>query len=157
MPYSQDIAQQLAQSSHSLAVAESVTSGHIQSLLSLEKNATQFFQGGITAYNLGQKTLHLGVEPIEANNTNCVSGKVAEQMSLGVARMFLSDYGLAITGYATPVPEQQVYNLFAYVAISFQGKIVLSEKIIPKEEEMEAVQREFASKALELLAQCLNK
>ena len=49
-----------------VAVAESVTSGHLQAALSLGQNARQFYQGGLTAYNLGQKSRHLLVEPIHA-------------------------------------------------------------------------------------------
>lgn len=49
-----------------LAVAESVTSGHLQAAISVAENASSFFQGGITAYNLGQKCRHLNIEPLHA-------------------------------------------------------------------------------------------
>lgn len=56
-----------------VAVGESVTSGHLQAALSLGENARQYYQGGLTAYNLGQKARHLLVEPIQALECNCVS------------------------------------------------------------------------------------
>ena len=38
-----------------IAVAESLTSGHLQVALASAENASEFFQGGITVYNLGQR------------------------------------------------------------------------------------------------------
>lgn len=64
-----------------LAVAESVTSGCLQAALSLAEDATRFFQGGITAYNLGRKARHLKIDPIHAQEANCVSEKVAIEMA----------------------------------------------------------------------------
>ena len=112
-----------------LSVAESVTAGHLQAAFSTAKDASQFFQGGITVYNAGQKTRHLSVEPIYALNDDCVSATVSEQMALQVSKMFISDYGVAITGYAAPLPEKGIDKLFAFFAISFNDKILISKKI----------------------------
>ena len=49
-----EIRDRLTGNGESLAVAESVTSGHLQAALSSAENASHFYQGGITAYNLGQ-------------------------------------------------------------------------------------------------------
>jgi nicotinamide mononucleotide (NMN) deamidase PncC len=67
----------MLRSNQTVSVAESVTSGHIQAALSRAEFAMKFFQGGITAYNLGQKYRHLQVEPIHAQFTNFVSERVA--------------------------------------------------------------------------------
>ena len=112
-----------------LAVAESVTSGHLQAAFSLADGATDFFQGGITAYNLGQKARHLKVDPIHALYSNCVSDRIAEEMALQALSLFSSDWAIAITGYAAPIPELDIRNLFAYYSIAFKNKIVLSKKI----------------------------
>lgn len=114
---------------HTLAVAESVTSGHLQAALSLAENASQFFQGGITAYNLGQKSRHLKVNPIHAATCNCVSEKIAEEMAIHALSLFSSDWSIGITGYATPVPELGISELFAFYSIAFRNKIVQSKKI----------------------------
>ncbi len=58
----------LARKKETIAVAESVTAGLLQVALAQAENASEFFQGGITVYNLGQKFRHLGVEPIECAN-----------------------------------------------------------------------------------------
>ena len=100
-----------------LSVAESVTSGHLQAAFSSAKDASKFFQGGITAYNAGQKCRHLNIEPIAALENNCVTEKVACEMAAKVNKLFISDFGISITGYAARMPEQGVNSLFAFFAI----------------------------------------
>jgi nicotinamide-nucleotide amidase len=112
----------------SISVAESVTSGLLQTALGSAENASQFFQGGITVYNLAQKFRHLHVEPIHAENVNCVSDKVSVQMSVNCGQLFSSQWAIAITGYASPVPEGD-NKLFAYFAVSFNGKVLEHRRI----------------------------
>ena len=49
-----------------LAVAESLTSGHLQAAIGARSGASDFFLGGITAYSIDQKVTHLGVDRDEA-------------------------------------------------------------------------------------------
>ena len=50
-------------------------------------------------------------------------------MALGVSKSFLSDWGIAITGYASPLPGHDMNPLYAHFAISFKNDIVNSGKI----------------------------
>jgi nicotinamide-nucleotide amidase len=112
-----------------LAIAESVTSGHLQAAVSLAEMATEFFQGGTTTYNVKQKTSILQIDPVHALSCNCVSEKVASEMAIGAAKLFKSDWAIAITGYAAPVPELGIQKLFAYWAAAHRGEIRIFEKI----------------------------
>ncbi|ASZ10590.1 nicotinamide-nucleotide amidohydrolase family protein [Chitinophaga pendula] len=114
-----------------IATAESVTAGQLQLSFSIMDGAVQFFQGGITAYNIGQKVKHLQVEPIHAGACNCVSEQVAQEMALHVCSLFNSSVGIAITGYAASVPELNIQEIFAYYAIVCRGQVVVSERITP--------------------------
>ncbi len=127
-----------------MAVAESVTSGRLQLLLSRATGAAQFFQGGITTYNTGQKTKHLRVEPIHALACNAVSQEIAVQMALGVCSLFNCNVGISVTGYAAPVPELDIHELFAFFAIACRGQIVLVQKMVPVAHEPEEVAQEYA-------------
>ena len=131
-----------------IAVAESVTAGHLQVALASAENASKFFQGGITAYNLGQKARHLNVEPIHAESCNSVSDKIASQMALNVIRMFASDWGIGITGYAAPVPECSVDEPFAYYAIAFKRDLLWVEKIETRQDDPIRVQALFVNAVL---------
>jgi nicotinamide-nucleotide amidase len=162
MHYSLDkidlIKESLVQNKKTLAVAESVTSGHLQAAFSQAKNASDFFQGGITVYNYGQKCRHLHIEPIHALQCNCVSNEVASQMALGVVKMFSSDYGIAITGYASSVPEQGIHELYAFAAISLADNILCSKKLIPfTPGEGLNIQLEYTNQILELFQKILKR
>ena len=139
-----------------IAVAESVTAGLIQAAVASAENASQFFQGGITAYNLGQKYRHLFIEPIHAASCNCVSERVAKEMALHVCNLFSSDWGIGITGYAVPSPESN-NSLFAYYAIALNGNIALANKIIPEKKEPFAVQLLYVNEVLKDFATLIKK
>lgn len=142
---------------NTIAVAESATSGNVQMAFSLAKDATRFFEGGITVYNIGQKCRHLLIEPTHAIKCNCVSKKIADQMALQVIRLFSSHYGIGITGYASPVPEQNIHKLFAHISIAKHEKIILSKKVNAKTEEPFAVQQFYAETVFKLLVTALAK
>jgi PncC family amidohydrolase len=118
------IGEELLKRNDSIAVAESVTGGLLQAAFSIAENASQFFQGGITAYNVGQKYRHLLIDPLHALSCDSVSLKIAESMSKHVCCMFTSTFGLASTGYSSLVPEQNVKELFSYYAIAKESQVI---------------------------------
>jgi PncC family amidohydrolase len=144
------ISEHLLANKQTIAVAESVTSGLVQAAISQGEEASGFFQGGITAYNLGQKYKFLSVEPIHAMSCECVSEKVAQQMALAVCRMFLSDYGCAVTGFATTVPEKGINYLYAFIALAYKGKIIAVTKATADKQGLPA-QLSYCNKVLETL------
>jgi nicotinamide-nucleotide amidase len=139
-----------------LAVAESVTAGHLQAALSAADRASEFFQGGITVYNLGQKTRHLHIEPIHALSCNCVSDRVATDMANEVCGLFLSDWGIGITGYAAPLPEKGVKELYAHYTFSFKGDVIRSRRLESKKKNSWEVQQQYVTSLLEDLADFLK-
>lgn len=155
-PVIQSIGNILIERQQTVAVAESVTSGHIQSILSTAAEAARFYQGGITTYNVGQKSRHLQVEPIHASICNAVSEKVAHEMALGVCKLFISDWGLSITGYASKVPESNG-ELFAYYAIVYADMIMLSGKIEPPDGEPAEIQSLYSKLLLGQLENVLKR
>lgn len=142
------ISKTLLRLGESLAVAESVTAGLIQSRLSLGKDATLFFQGGLTAYNLGQKVKHLNVDPIIAERTNSVSLSVAQQMACNVALLFNCSWGIGITGYAAPVPALKVDSCFAFVSFAYKGQPVFDDRLDTKLKTASVVQGRFAEQVI---------
>jgi nicotinamide-nucleotide amidase len=133
-----DIKELLTNKKETLSVAESVTAGHLQAAFSSAVEASKFFQGGITAYNAGQKTKHLNIEPIAALEDDCVTEKVACEMAVQANKMFISDYAIAITGYATKMPEKGLNDLFAFFAIANKNEILLTKKITTSKERVDA-------------------
>jgi PncC family amidohydrolase len=131
-----------------IAVAESVTSGLLQLAFAQAEEAAKFYQGGITTYNLGQKSRHLHVEPIYAQEVNCVSEKVATEMAVNVCSLFNSDWGIGVTGYATPVPESGE-KVFAFYAIAHKNKVLAKGKLNPKCDQPFRIQLKYVSTILD--------
>jgi nicotinamide-nucleotide amidase len=151
------ISEHLLKMGHSIAVAESVTAGHLQAAISLADDASSFFQGGITTYNLGQKSRHLQIEPIHAEACNCVSEQVATEMSLNVTKLFSSNWGIGITGYAAPVPECDVIIPYAFCAISFNGKVMLSKRVKSNTTSGRPSQEYYVERVLKELSKLVRK
>ena len=149
------IKDKLVKRKKTLSVAESVTSGHLQAAFSSANEAMRFFQGGLTAYNAGQKCRHLNIEPIYAMADNCVSQEVANAMAMEINKLFLSDYGVGITGYASTVPELNIHSLHAFIGIAFNGKIILSQKITSGKTDSIEVQVDYTCQVIDLLLSSL--
>jgi len=108
-----------------IAVAESLTCGRLQAALGSISGASDFFEGGVTAYNLKQKVGLLAIDKQYAKSVNSISQRVAYELAEGACRLFQSDIGIGTTGYAEPSPENGVHEPMAYIAICRQrtGKI----------------------------------
>ena len=150
------IKEQLINSKQKLSVAESVTAGFLQAALASAELALQFFEGGITTYNIDQKVRHLGIDRKNGEECNCVSEQTANEMAMGVCKLFGTDWGIAITGYATSVPESG-YKLFAFFSVCFRGEIRLSERIDLNEEKPEEAQLKYVDVILNFFSALLTR
>jgi len=147
VPVIEYIRDRLVNKGETIAVAESVTSGLLQFAFGTVEDASKFYQGGITAYNVGQKYRHLLIEPVHALECDCVSQKVADEMALNVCTFFKSHWGLSITGYATPI-ERAGNKLLAFSSIVNNNKVVFSKEIKPLNKDPFLIQVEYATNVL---------
>jgi nicotinamide-nucleotide amidase len=113
----QTIKTKLVDKGYRLSVAESLSSGNIQSRIGSISGATKFFEGGVTVYSLEQKTKLLNIDKSHAIEVNTVSERVAREMASGVCELFNTQIGISTTGYAEPSEEVNVKNPFAYFCI----------------------------------------
>jgi nicotinamide-nucleotide amidase len=150
------IGQRLINRNETVAVAESVTAGLMMADFSLAENATEFFQGGIVVYNLGQKTRHLDVEPIHAEKFNCVSEGVTAQMAVEVSKKFCCQWGIGITGYAVPVPELNIKTCFAFYSFAYKNELVTTLRIESTKKGQAVVQNHFAETVLNSFLEILR-
>jgi len=138
-----------------VAVAESLTCGQVQAALGSISGSSAYFAGGITAYNLAQKTRLLGIDAAHAERVNSVSQQIAFELAAGVCRLFNADIGLGTTGYAEPDADHQIIEPMAYVAICRRkGDDILpvaGEQIIGKNLNRLEMQTHVADSLLKLL------
>ncbi|MGN6438052.1 MAG: CinA family protein [Agriterribacter sp.] len=148
------IRQYMLLNKETIAMAESVTAGLLQWGFSSVPDAAQFFNGGVTAYNLQQKLKHLAVDPDHAIEVNCVSQKIANEMAINVCTLFNSNWGIGVTGYASPVPESH-HQLFAYYAIAYNGKCKVMNKLTSNDRDPKDVQFEYAAEVMKSFVKLL--
>jgi len=85
-----------------LAVAESLTGGMVGETITAMPGSSDYFRGGIVAYDLEAKENMLGVDRGLLRSRGAVNEEVAKAMAGGVRGRFSSDLGIALTGVAGP-------------------------------------------------------
>ncbi len=143
-----------------LAVAESLTAGHVQARLASVSGSSEYFLGGVTAYSLEQKVKLLGVNRAHARAMNCVSQRVAVEMAVGAGRIFGADIAVATTGYAEPSPANKVRTPHAWWALCHRHRgavVVLSGLIEVPGAGRVTVQERVAEAVLAELAKYLRE
>jgi PncC family amidohydrolase len=85
-----------------LAVAESCTGGMLGAAITAVSGSSQYFLGGVIAYDNAVKESMLRVAHCVLRDEGAVSDSVARLMAEGVRKRLKSDYGIATTGIAGP-------------------------------------------------------
>lgn len=128
-----------------LAVAESLTAGHVQARIAAVSGASGYFLGGVTAYALEQKVRLLGVNRAHARRVDCVSQRVAVEMARGAVTLFGSDLAVATTGYAEPNRAAGVKAPLAWWALCHRrpggAAVVAGQVEMPGATRLEAQER----------------
>lgn len=84
-----------------VAVAESLTAGRISSFLGRGEAASEWYRGGVVAYDEEVKFELLGVTRGPVVTAGC-----AREMAEGVRRLLGADVALGITGVGGPGPQE---------------------------------------------------
>ncbi|MBS9523019.1 CinA family protein [Litoribacter alkaliphilus] len=140
-----------------IAVAESASSGALQLLFSAEEEAGLFFEGGLTVYNCEQKKRQLKVPLSLSEPCNGVSWEVSKMLALNICDLYQSDYGLALTGFASTFPEEGIFDLYAFGAASYKGELLFCEKIESEKETPEERREDYAALLIKKFAEYLEQ
>lgn len=84
-----------------VAVAESLTSGLLASAVGKGESSSEWFSGGVVAYQMPVKTHLLGVP----EGTDPCSAECATALATGVRALLETDIAVATTGVGGPDPE----------------------------------------------------
>ena len=84
----------------------------------------------------------------EAEDCNCISQSIADQMAKGACELFHADIGFATTGYAQASQEYKVAIPFAYISCydRNRGLFVFQEKITGTDQFSRIAMQEFVMK-----------
>jgi nicotinamide-nucleotide amidase len=112
----------LAARRQTVATAESVTAGQVAERLGRVHGVSEWFRGGVVAYQNVIKTELLAVPPQLIAEHGVVSAPVAEAMAVGCRTRFGTDLAVSTTGIAGPdggSPEKPVG--LVYVGLAWEG------------------------------------
>jgi nicotinamide-nucleotide amidase len=110
-----------------LSVAESCTGGGLGQMLTEISGSSDYFWGGVIAYDNSVKVGLLGVSPDDLEEFGAVSATVAEQMAIGVKNRLSTTWGLSITGIAGPTGGTQTKPVgLVYIGLAGPGHEVIS-------------------------------
>lgn len=144
------IGQLLTEKKQTLAVAESCTGGNIAKMITSIPGASNYFVGGIVAYNKMIKIKELRVDEKTIAENSVVSAQVAEAMAKGIQQKYHTDYAIATTGNAGPTADETDKTAgTVFIAIATPSTIFSEEFFFGKPREK--VIGRASNKALELL------
>lgn len=150
------IQQYLTKNKQTLAVAESCTGGKMASDITEKSGVSQFFLGGVVAYDALLKQNILGVSKEIIEKYSVVSKEVAQEMVLGVQKITGADYAIATTGNAGPSKDDTTEEVgIVFIAIATQNQVIVERFNFgqPREKVIEQAK----NKAFEMLSKEILK
>lgn len=138
-----------------MAVAESCTGGLLSHRITNAIGSSDYFLGGVVAYDNEIKKKVLGVKEETLKGFGAVSEKTAVEMAEGARERFNAGIGIAITGIAGPTggtPEKPVG--LVYIGLAMVNKIISREFYFSGDRRM--IKEQAAQSALDLIRRCLE-
>lgn len=139
----------LRQRKLTLGVMESCTGGLLSDLITNVPGASQYFRGGLVAYQTELK-IRWGVRPEIIREHGVISAECARDMARAARAFFGADVGIGITGVAGPDPQEDKPVGTVHVAVDapFAPPQSVSYTFA---QSREAIKRRAATTALTLL------
>lgn len=147
------VGQLLTERRQTLSCAESCTGGGLGSMLTDVPGSSNYFLGGVIAYENSVKADVLGVNSSDLETLGAVSQPVAEQMAAGVCSLLKSNWGLSITGIAGPDGGTEFKPVgLVYIGLADpQGKVEGYEYRFGANRSRSSIRHASANHALNLL------
>ncbi|RUM42019.1 MAG: damage-inducible protein CinA [Desulfurobacterium sp.] len=153
----------LLQKRFKLSTAESCTGGLVAARIVNVPGSSEYFMGGVVAYDNSIKMKVLNVSPETLLKFGAVSEETAREMVLGVKKLMNTECAISTTGIAGPAgetPEKPVG--LTYIGISVGDRVEVFKFIFEDNDPDEIARRnnrrrKAAKKALKLLVQMLKE
>lgn len=113
----------------SIAAAESCSGGYLSYLLTKIPGSSNVFKGSVITYSLEAKNKFFRIPQPLLQKTQGVSKAIAETLAKGTKKLFKSDIGVSIVGFAGPAARKGVPVGTVILSIADQ-KGVKTKKIV---------------------------
>ncbi len=145
----------LIESSFTISVAESCSSGFIASELTSISGSSSYFSGGIIAYNDEIKVNILDINKDTIIKESSVSSIVAELMAKNVAKKFNTDFAISTTGYASSSSQNISPLGTVFIAIKTPMKTIVKQFLFSGSRKI--IIDQVKDKAFEMLLEEIKK
>ena len=145
-----------------LATAESCTGGMVAARIVNVPGSSEYFMGGVVAYDNSVKMKVLGVKAETLLKYGAVSEETAREMALGVKELLGTECGISTTGIAGPTggtPEKP--EGLTYIGVSVGNRVevfrfVFEDKDPDPVKRRNNRRRKATKKAIQLLVKMLE-
>ena len=145
----------LIESSFTISVAESCSSGFIASELTSISGSSSYFRGGIIAYNDEIKVNILDINKDTIIKESSVSSTVAELMAKNVAKRFNTDFAISTTGYASSSLQNTSPVGTVFIAVKTPMKTIVKQFLFSGSRKI--IIDQVKDKAFEMLIEEIKK
>lgn len=145
----------LKERGRTMAAAESCTGGMIGAAVTDMPGCSEVFKGSAVTYSNEAKMALLGVSEDTLIRNGAVSAETAKQMALGAARVYHSDYSVAVTGIAGPGGATDTKPVgLVYIAVSDGSRVVATRNLF--DGDRRNVREQTVVEALRLLSDMIR-
>ena len=145
----------LKERGRTMAAAESCTGGMIGAAVTDMPGCSEVFMGRAVTYSNEAKMALLGVSEDTLIRNGAVSAETAKQMALGAARVYHSDYSVAVTGIAGPGGATDTKPVgLVYIAVSDGSRVVATRNLF--DGDRRNVREQTVVEALRLLSDMIR-
>ncbi|GAB4369832.1 MAG: competence/damage-inducible protein A [Calditrichia bacterium] len=137
-----------------IAVAESITGGLIQDMITRVPGSSAYFMGGMVTYSNESKMKFLEVTAESLQQFGSVSEAVAREMATGVRQAVETDIGVSTTGIAGPTgstPQKPIG--LVYIGVAREEHTIVRKFLFGSDREIN--KQRAAQAALELVRRSL--
>lgn len=117
------IANRLIEKNLRLAVAESLTGGHISDAITNLPGSSRFFEMSVVSYSSHSKSEVLGIGGSIIKKFGMISEETAIAMARAIADLSDAEISLSTTGVAGPEPMEGKDVGLVYMAVSVNGRV----------------------------------
>ena len=113
-----------------MALAESISAGFASYLITKTPGASKVFKGGIIVYSLEAKAKFFKIPQTTLKKYDGVSEDIALILAKRIKKLFRSDIGAAIVGFAGPRTKKGVKVGTVFIGLSFKNILISQKKVI---------------------------
>ena len=132
-----------------IATAESCSGGYLSYLLTKTPGSSRVFKGGIVVYSLEAKAKFFKIPSSTLKKTEGVSKKIALLLAKRTRKLFRTNLGISIVGFAGPKTKKGVKVGTVFMGLADKKGVIIKKSIIKGSRDK--VRKKASQEAIEMI------